>query len=230
MLTIAANDPTKSDTLPASVFPTHGGDVTLHVGTDIVGAMNSGNTVGTLGTDQELPYDMTALGSQLKLQNGGVNTTTAAVSSYQVGNFNDVYATDGWLKKAASKQTYYTLGNPSTKITPGDYQLAWYTWFPYLENTIGSFGGGNISVKAGGNVSNIQFVSPTNAHDAGPLLVANAYGLSPTTIIDPNTGLAASSQYTGLYVQGGGNVSLKAGGNITLMFRTERPSCRPAAR
>jgi hypothetical protein len=49
-------------------------------------------------------------------------------------------------------------------------------------------------------------------------LLANAYGLSPTTVIDPNTGSAASSQYTGLYVQGGGAVSVTAGGDITNVY------------
>ena len=108
------------------------------------------------------------------------------------------------LAQASGKSTYYTLGGTAANFaTPGDYQLAWYTWFPYLENTIGSFGGGNISVKAGGNITSVQFVSPTNARDAGPMLVATAYN--------------AATQ-TGLYVQGGGNVSIQAGGNIADVY------------
>ena len=54
-------------------------------------------------------------------------------------------------------------------------------------------------MKAGGNISNVQFVSPTNARDAGSMLVATSYN--------------AAAQ-TGLYVQGGGDVSIQAGGNI----------------
>src|SRR5262245_17111052 len=60
--------------LPASTFPTHGGNLTLTVGGNITGDMNANVTYpggnGTYaGTDQELPYEMTGLGSQLKLQN-----------------------------------------------------------------------------------------------------------------------------------------------------------------
>src|SRR6202000_2854285 len=48
---------------PPSTYLTHGGDLTLSVGRNIVGAMT---TAGPLGHDEsDLPYDMTALGSQL---------------------------------------------------------------------------------------------------------------------------------------------------------------------
>jgi filamentous hemagglutinin family protein len=194
------------DMLPASTYPTHGGDVSLAVGGNILGDMNSQSTIplnSPVGTGQELPYDMTALGSQLKLQNW---FDTSATGTSQMGAFSALYATDAWIAQT-SNSTFYTLaGAPShqqTAETPGDYQLAWYTWFPFLENTIGSFGGGNISVKAGGNISLVQFVAPTNARDAGPILVATAYN---------------PANQTGLYVQGGGNISLTAGGNISGVY------------
>ena len=222
MLSIIGN--TKSgvvneDTLPASTFPTHGGDVTLAIGGNIVGAMNRTHTVGGYGTDQELPYDMTALGSQLKLQNWCVGTNCSSGESYNFqGQLSALYATDAWMKTLTATTTsvmpiytYYTLNGligtaaaPATNApTPGDYQLAWYTWFPFLENTIGSFGGGNIAVKAGGSISLVQFVAPTNARDAGPALVATSYN---------------SAAQTGLYTQGGGNISVTAGGNISGVY------------
>jgi filamentous hemagglutinin family protein len=245
MLTIFGFTKSRSDTLPSSVFPTHGGDVTITVGGDIIGAMNanyttlgitSGSNSAPIGQDQALPYDMSALGSQLKLQNWGANGN-------QMGSFNGLYASDAWIADVAwafpsgNQQTYYTSGgiggnggnNPNVPISmAGNYQLAWYTWFPYLENTIGSFGGGNISVKAGGSISNVQFVSPTNARDAGPALVASKYAYSaglltnPTDVALARAGFSDISDpnpvyggYSGLYVQGGGNVSVTAGGNIT---------------
>jgi filamentous hemagglutinin family protein len=194
------------DMLPASTYPTHGGDVSLAVGGNILGDMNSLSTIprnSPVGTGQELPYDMTALGSQLKLQNW---FDTSATGTSQMGAFSALYATDAWIAQT-SNSTFYTLAGPpshqQTAETPGDYQLAWYTWFPFLENTIGSFGGGNISVKAGGNISLVQFVAPTNARDAGPILVATGYN---------------PANQTGLYVQGGGNISLTAGGNISGVY------------
>ncbi|MTD94380.1 filamentous hemagglutinin N-terminal domain-containing protein [Hyphomicrobium sp. xq] len=199
ILRVASTAPARTDTLPPSTFPTHGGDVTVTVGRDLTGDMNGNFTAtGNLGEHQKLPYSMTALGSQLKLQNW-LN------GDGDMGGFSALYATDAWMNSATSGQTYYSLFTPtaSNRVTPGFYQLGWYTWFPFLENTIGSFGGGNIAVTAGGNISRVQFVAPTNARDAGPKLVASAY--NPLT-------------QAGLYVQGGGNIAVKAGGNIAGVY------------
>jgi hypothetical protein len=191
--------------------------------------MNGAATVnGKVGEDQELPYDMTALGSQAKLQNWfGSNNIQNPVN---FGGFSDLYATDTWMRSIGSG-SMYSASNPgsSAVATPGNYQLAWYTWFPFLENTIGSFGGGNISVKAGGSISNVQFVSPTKARDAGPYLVGSAYGYDPSLAAwvanNPSVqsniaaGLITSvTGYDGLYVQGGGNVTVTAGGNFSDVY------------
>jgi filamentous hemagglutinin family protein len=247
ILTFAANT-FNEDYLFPSTFPTHGGDLNLIVGGNIVGDMNTTSSIYRLSSTgsvlqsqtvagnflQDLPYDFTALGSQLKLENW---ITSASSLRPSIGSFNDIYATDLWmLQIPASADTFYTSGGGSAQqhfpaispmATPGDYQLAWYTQFPYLENTIGSFGGGNITVKAGGSISNIQFVSPTNARDAGPYLVSTPYAYNPGLLTNPTDvalaqdGVAGISDpspiyggYSGLYVQGGGNVSLTAGGNI----------------
>jgi filamentous hemagglutinin len=220
---LTVSGPSSSDTLPASTFATHGGNVGLAVGGNIIGAMNAGLTVDSFneagaGTDQELPYEMTALGSQLKLQNWILPTDEITVPSNNTtfpalqGGFSGLYASDSWMLGLVNttKTTYYTLqfanvtsSNVNLLPTPGDYQLAWYTWYPFLENTIGAFGGGNIAVRAGGNITSVQFVSPTNARDAGPMLAGTNY--------------YAAAQ-TGLYVQGGGNVSVQAGGSINDVY------------
>jgi filamentous hemagglutinin len=217
------------DSLPASVFPTYGGDVNLAVGGNIVGDMNGvlTNTTKSTGTDQELPYDMTALGSQAKLQNlYGVNGFSNPLN---FGAFGDLYATDAWLASIGSSKSFYTAETPSSgPATPGNYQLAWYTWFPFLENTIGSFGGGNIRVTAGGSITNVQFVSPTNARDAGPYLVSSRYNTDQNLLNWSNTSAAAAgiaaglitpvTGYDGLYVQGGGNITVAAGANIANVY------------
>jgi hypothetical protein len=215
-----------ADYLQPSTFPTHGGDVVLTIGGNIVGSMNSETVFfsgGRSSSDTEnLPYDMTALGSQLKLENW-ITQDPSKFPKSLIGSFNDVYATDSWMlaiTTGTSSSIYYTApyptaggrGKPDTvsaspPTTTGDYQLGWYTLFPYLENAIGSFGGGSISVKTGGSISNVQFVSPTNARDAGPYLVSSRYGYDPTV-----------GGYTGLYIQGGGNVSVAAGGDITNVY------------
>jgi hypothetical protein len=223
-LNIAGRTSSTFDSLPTSVFPTHGGDINLAVGGSIVGAMNGTltNAARLTGTDQELPYDMTALGSQAKLQNWYTGSSTLQ----NFGGFGALYATDAWVSSSSS---VYTVETPnSSPATPGNYQLAWYTWFPYLENTIGSSGGGNIRVTAGGSIANVQFVAPTNARDAGPYLVASAYGYDRNLVAWSNSPAAAAgiaaglitpvTGYDGLYVRGGGNVAVTAGGNITNVY------------
>ena len=228
---------TNADYLPASTYPTNGGNLSLKIGGNITGAMNSTtqatNNVGNNYDLEDLPYDMTALGSQAKLENWVTPGLGTIPVSQQIGSFNDIYATDAWMKSISNPaSTFYTTnygtsrgqtlsGTPPT--TTGDYQLAWYTWFPYMENTIGSFGGGNISVKAGGSIANVQFVTPTNARDAGPYLVGTRYAYDPSVLSNP-TDVALSNaapmfgSYTGLFVQGGGNVSLQAGGDISNVY------------
>ena len=225
-----------ADYLPPSTYPTNGGNVSLRIGGNITGAMN-GTTLATNNNGdnydlENLPYDMTAFGSQAKLENW-ITVSGFTPVSQTIGAFNDIYATDAWMKSIVTPgSTFYTTNYGTSRgqtltntppVTPGDYQLAWYTWFPYLENTIGSFGGGNISVKAGGSIANVQFVAPTNARDAGPYLVGKSYGYDPSVLWNP-TDVALSNAaplfggYTGLYVQGGGNVSVAAAGDISNVY------------
>jgi hypothetical protein len=197
---------------------------------------------------EDLPYDMTALGSQLKLENW-ITQDPTKFPQRLIGWFNSLYATGNWLRDLpASSVSFYTAGSPSfvpaisgttaAADSVGNYQLAWFNQFPYLENTVGSFGGGNITVKVGGSVSNIQFVTPTNARDAGPYLVSSRYAYDPNVVQNAaNVGLARAGLpltdpndpfgnnpnpivggYTGLYVQGGGNVSVTAGGDISNVY------------
>jgi hypothetical protein len=240
------------DYLVPSTFPTHGGDLDLQIGGSIVGAMNA---VGLTGVSEarnykleDLSYDMTALGSQLKLENWITQNITQFPTPL-IGSFNSLYATGNWLiDLPSSSASFYTAGVPSRSPaitgaaaaadTVGNDQLAWFTEFPYLENTIGSFGGGNITVKVGGSVSNVQFVAPTNARDAGPYLAGSKYAYDPNVVQNAaNVGLAAAGLrltdpndpfgnrsdpmvggYTGLYVRGGGNVSVTTGGDISGVY------------
>ena len=242
--------------LVPSTFPTHGGDVTLDIGGNILADMNT-TTILFRSTGlpalsfrtEDLPYDMTALGSQLKLENW-ITQDPSSYPSYLIGSFNALYATGNWLNSLpATSDSFYTLPGFSgvnvalpiataVKDTAGNFQFAWFTQFPYLENTIGSFGGGNITAKVGGSISNVQFVAPTNARDAGPSLVASQYAYDPTVVQnaanvalanaglpltdvnDPfgNSAVPIVGGYTGLFTQGGGNISVTAGGNISNVY------------
>ena len=140
--TTASGRASTPDTLPASTFPTHGGSLVLTVGGNITGDMNANPTNSNSsgpGLDQQLPYDMTALGSQLKLQNWDPFASSEVLDQSNgyyalMGSFSALYATDAWMRGQVTGTTYYNEAVPTAKIpmgiTPGDYQLAWYTGSP----------------------------------------------------------------------------------------------------
>ncbi|GEM_PF-2107847 len=84
--------------------------------------------------------------------------------------------------------------------------VAWWTGLNAFKQGFGSFGGGNISVTAGGNVSNVPVVSPTNARKIG------------ATLHELNGGdievLAGGDIDGGVYFLGRGHGRLSAGGSL----------------
>jgi filamentous hemagglutinin family protein len=84
--------------------------------------------------------------------------------------------------------------------------VAWWTGLNAFKQGFGSFGGGNISVTAGGNVSNVAVASPTNARKIG------------TKLHELNGGdievLAGGDIDGGVYFLGRGHGRLSAGGSL----------------
>lgn len=84
--------------------------------------------------------------------------------------------------------------------------VAWWTGFNAFKQGLGSFGGGNISVTAGGNISNMPVVAPTNARTVG------------TELKELNGGdievLAGGDIDGGVYFLGRGQGRLLAGGSL----------------
>ena len=92
------------------------------------------------------------------------------------------------------------FANGSTFGTNVDRQVASTTWWIDFSNFfegVGALGGGNVQVNAGGNISNVDVVVPTNAY-----MSQDAAG----DAITPATGI--------LNEVGGGDLTVRAGNNI----------------
>ena len=87
--------------------------------------------------------------------------------------------------------TYNSLTDPSASTT-------WWVDYSNFFQGIGTLGGGDVAMNAGGDIVNLDAVAPTNARMAGK----NALGNN----IAPNENL--------LLQLGGGDVSVRAGGNL----------------
>ncbi|WP_195930276.1 filamentous haemagglutinin family protein [Hyphomicrobium album] len=132
------------------------------------------------GNSQGMTYEMTALWAQGEL----TGTFTGGVGVQVNATFAPQRSVNSQLH-----QPYPVRGN-----------LAWYPILSLFSGGLGAFGGGDVTVEAGGSVSNVTIALPTNGRVAGTVLTAAAY--NPATA-------------SGLLLQGGGALSVAAGGNIT---------------
>lgn len=91
---------------------------------------------------------------------------------------------------------FYHGGNPNATLALQRLPVAWWTGINQFRQGLGSFGGGNVDVSAGGSVSNVAVVAPTNARQ-----VVTSDGQGGTASV-------------GLKVLGGGDITVTAGQDI----------------
>lgn len=107
-------------------------------------------------------------------------------------------------------------GTPLQTVESFNVPVAWYTRFNDFRQGLGSFGGGNIDVRAGTDVSNIAVVAPTSARTV--LTVDTAGKVVSTTLKEENGGdvsvTAGQNIKGGLYFLGRGQGRLTAGGGL----------------
>ena len=98
-------------------------------------------------------------------------------------------------------------------------QLAWWTQFSSFRQTLGSFGGGNLTVNAGGDISNLQAMVPTVAW-------ADSQRTADATLQVRNGGdlsvSAGGSVLGGQYLLGQGNGHLRAEASIGALSANAR--------
>lgn len=168
------------------------GSIEIAAGRDFVigGANGDRAVVYSAGTAQESddPYARyTSGGGDIRIRAQGdvvgpLKTTTNAATAE--GEFvND------WLRRTSMYDASFV---PTMSATPA----SWWAWRPLFRQGIASFGGGNITVDAGGNIRDMGVMSPTSGRGA----------VEP----DPySTPIAAP-----LKVRGGGDVTVTAGNNM----------------
>ncbi|MDD2658549.1 MAG: filamentous hemagglutinin family protein [Methylococcales bacterium] len=160
------------------------------------GQQSSPDPYGTL-TDTAVAFlfysEYPVNGGDLALSAGG--NIIGAVSG---NTFND------WLLRLGGPWTG-SKGQPTAwglalgyMASPISRNNAAYSSTPFYQQNIGSFGGGNVSIKAGGDITNLEVVMPTTGKPVGV-----------------NTGANLTSYATNqVEVNGGGNMSIAAGGNV----------------
>ncbi|MDE2433284.1 MAG: filamentous hemagglutinin family protein [Burkholderiales bacterium] len=66
---------------------------------------------------------------------------------------------------------FYHTSNPGSPLN-----TAWWSSFDAFKQGVGSFGGGNVDVRAGGNISNLAVVAPTSARTVDDVLTIHNGG------------------------------------------------------
>ncbi|MDB6005641.1 MAG: hypothetical protein JWR15_2628, partial [Prosthecobacter sp.] len=92
-----------------------------------------------------------------------------------------------------------TTGATSSIINDPSASTTWWVDFSNFFEGVGALGGGNVTLKAGHDVTNVDAVAPTNARMPGK---------------DPVTGLNVAPNASKLLELGGGNVLVIAGRNV----------------
>lgn len=87
----------------------------------------------------------------------------------------------------------------ATTVTDTSTSTAWWIDYSNFFEGVGALGGGDVTLKAGNDVVNVDAVSPTNARMAGR---------------DPATGKNLAPDEANLLELGGGDVTVRAGNNI----------------
>ncbi|MEI6299805.1 MAG: filamentous hemagglutinin family protein [Betaproteobacteria bacterium] len=152
-------------------------------------------------------------------KNGGDIAITAG------GNVNGAATSQlvtEWQQRIGLNNTDGTIRNLPTAgnaTRAGAYNTAWWIDYGKFRDNVGALGGGNVSVRAGGNVDNLSVVIPTTGRLGGVTAANNT-----------STGANGKPDAGNLVVLGGGNLGVEAGGDIASgLFYTGRGSASLAA-
>jgi len=171
-------------TLTAATFASAGGAITVTAGRDVLGAENRGAAVyyrngdGTAAHEGE-PTDPKGDPSTPAVP--GTQVALARAGSQLVNNW--LFRQGRSSLDADGNVVFETLADKTTTLN-----TAWWTRSDYFDQGIAALGGGDVSVSAGRNVSDLSVSVASNAYV-------------------PKAGAALSER-------GGGDLSVRAGGDI----------------
>ncbi|GAB6142014.1 hypothetical protein JCM14076_27430 [Methylosoma difficile] len=183
------------------------GDITLAAGGNII-LTRQFSTVYTAGRqDSSNPYgsltdDIVAGYIPVEYPIDGGDLTLNSDNDIIGANSNQVISSTSfrtWLKQLAGGVS--ASGEKLASAWGIDFTDA--SGFQNFQENVGSFGGGNVTVNAAGNVSDLSVIMPTTGKQVGEL--SGSY--------DPDTGLPLFTTNE-LEINGGGEMLVNAGGDI----------------
>lgn len=181
-LTLAANKLVRTGT--GSIDIAAGGNITAGVNAVVYTAGTAGATIPAA--------EFAAIHS---INNASFPTRGGDLSLVAQGDItferNSDYTVVDWLWRQGRLQADGTLGNTANGNANN---TAWWINFPQFKDGVAALGGGDVTVKAGDDISGLSVSAPTNARLKGKNILPSAENLVS---------------------QGGGDVSVVAGGSIT---------------
>ncbi|MDD5272725.1 MAG: filamentous hemagglutinin family protein, partial [Methylovulum sp.] len=174
------------------------GDIKLAAGGDVL-FTNKNATVYTGGkqTDTD-PY-----GSLISDYLGNSDYNTLSGAEYGVDGGKVVISADHNIQGANSSQ-FLTDWLVSTGNSTSNIATAWGVIAGNFKQNIGSFGGGDVSVNAGGNINDLSVMMPSTGKQIAPATAGTNDSGQTIPIFTSNE----------VQVQGGGQLSVHASGDI----------------
>jgi filamentous hemagglutinin family protein len=177
------------------------GSIAVAAGGDLVaGADATIYTAGAAGpvlpaAEFRLPHVFNAPsfptgGGDLSLSAGG---DIAFAGPTVPANTTDLAVVD-WLWRQGNLALDGTLANDALVDGATRPNTAWWINFPQFRDGVGALGGGDVAIRAGGDIAGLSAAAPTNGRLAGNGVLPDA---------------------ANLLVQGGGDLTVEAGGAIT---------------
>ncbi len=165
------------------------GDIRVAAGGDLV-LSGDGAVIYTAGEETPKPADFTYPTNNLK---PSYPTNGGDVSIQVTGNIDarqpNPIGINEWLYRFRQAE------KSPQDVEYLNRQITWWPRYDKFQQGVGTLGGGDITVAAGGNVSNLRLFAPTTGRVSGDRTV-------PADIAN-------------LLLQGGGNVLMRAGGDVT---------------
>ena len=206
---------TSTGATPSVLLRSTVGDIDLAAAGDIRLLNNSVRltTTGSPLASSGLPgWDRVGLASNQTLRAGNAPlgpffTGAGRITLQAGGNLSAApsrqYVTDWWWRQAGTTSS----GQPA----------AWWSRYDLFAQGIASFGGGDISVRAGGNIADLEVSTPGSGYAVQAGSAANGTPLAGVALTLPGGQLqvtAGGDILSGLYFGGGSVAALRAGGSI----------------
>lgn len=204
-------------TSPVGKVRTGTGDIEIAAGGNLVigNSSSHGNraivySAGVLDTSGAVAAPSIS-DSKLQRYTVGGGDIRIAVGGDAIGSLDPTGQTanefiNDWLRRTTLPRTNATVDG--TVVNSLSYLKAnpasWWVYRPAFRHNVGSFGGGNIAVSAGGDIINLGVVAPSSGRSniesgIGTSQVVRSLGTNGNAILE---------------VRGGGNLDVAAGGNI----------------